>query len=61
MRTWWGKRSERAAKNRDAAKWVKGLGEDYVVKLMKSVPLPEEFFTGIHNYTAEESLEAQRL
>ena len=61
MRTWWGKRSERAARNRDAAKWVKGLGADYVVELMKSVPLPEEFFTEIHYYTAEERLEGQRL
>jgi len=58
---WFNEKSERAALRKDAAKWVKNLGEAKVKALVEDVPLPDDIFSGVHSYTKEENDAAQAI
>lgn len=58
---WFNERSAKAALRKDAARWVKSLGEDKVKTLMQSVPLPEGFLSGVHAFSNEEQEVATAL
>jgi len=61
MRSWWGKRSERAADIRDAERWVKSLGKERIVELMEQVQLPPHLFADPFGNTQDEDKIAEGL